>query len=235
MARVKYGAIITEIKGKIGGTIFQGGRSGGIIKNKPAAKCRKSLCDWIGGNLSQVRTNNLGIIAKEWASLSNAERNSWGGLLGVWLFTDRFGNIYDGTPYQIYTAVNINRTLIELPRLASAPIKINADDLGLTVLDYSLAGSWDIINVNASTVQQKVVALLSTPQAPTKNFGSVTVSIQLVMDAQNPTTTNGKPVYQAFYGGDPPLGSIFYLVLWTTVPAYPRKQFYEVFRVNVVA
>jgi len=35
MGVVKYGAILTEIKGKVGGTVFQGGKSAAVVKNKP--------------------------------------------------------------------------------------------------------------------------------------------------------------------------------------------------------
>jgi len=34
MARIIYGAIGTEIRGKVGGTVFQGNKHGYTIKNK---------------------------------------------------------------------------------------------------------------------------------------------------------------------------------------------------------
>ena len=40
MATVKYGMVITALKGKIGGTVLQGSKVGGIAKNKPNYKPR---------------------------------------------------------------------------------------------------------------------------------------------------------------------------------------------------
>jgi hypothetical protein len=70
MARVKYGAIVTDIRGSIGGTTFQGNAYGSTVKNK-------SL---------QVRPNTafqnkvksiFSASVKAWRSFSDTERNNW--------------------------------------------------------------------------------------------------------------------------------------------------------------
>jgi photosystem II stability/assembly factor-like uncharacterized protein len=38
MAIAKYGVFITSLKGKIGGTVMQGGKAGQTVKNKPNFK-----------------------------------------------------------------------------------------------------------------------------------------------------------------------------------------------------
>lgn len=40
MATIKFGMIITALKGKIGGTVVQGSKVGSIAKNKPNYKPR---------------------------------------------------------------------------------------------------------------------------------------------------------------------------------------------------
>lgn len=40
MATIKFGMIITALKGKIGGTVVQGSKVGAIAKNKPNYKPR---------------------------------------------------------------------------------------------------------------------------------------------------------------------------------------------------
>lgn len=70
MARCKYGAIITEINGSIGGTTMQRNRYGFTIKQKP----------------SQVRPSKIGQIQAQtrvsqtqsaWFSLTDSQRSSW--------------------------------------------------------------------------------------------------------------------------------------------------------------
>lgn len=60
-----------------------------------------------GTHVPQQR--NFSEITKGWSKLTVGERASWSGLLGVWTFVNKFGDTYDGSAYQIYTAANINR------------------------------------------------------------------------------------------------------------------------------
>lgn len=57
-ATVKFSALVTDIKGKIGGTVFQGSKVGGIVKNKPNGKYVKAI-PWVYGAPYTI-TNWLG-------------------------------------------------------------------------------------------------------------------------------------------------------------------------------
>lgn len=70
MARVQTGSIVTDIRGKLGGTIFQGNRFGLVMKNKSAIVNKVSL------NQSRRRAA-LSSISSNWQKLSDAQRNSW--------------------------------------------------------------------------------------------------------------------------------------------------------------
>lgn len=236
MAVVKYGAIVTEIKGKVGGSVFQGGRSGGIIKNN-GYRLVKSIR---GGDLKrlqggQIARTNFSIVTKSWASLTEVQRSNWDALLGVWTFINKFGDVYNGTAFQIYTAVNINRLILEEILLSDAPIKANATDPVITVADYSLGGTWDIATTVEVIPDQKVVLSFTLPQAATKNFGSTSPIVVSVVVISIAAGFDAKGLYQTFFGTDPPLGSIFYMTSWTAIADYPRKQFLQTFKVNVIA
>ena len=236
MARVKYGAIITGIKGKVGGTVFQGGRSGGVMKNNTT---RRKIVEngGVGGDVDvkQVRRINFSSATKAWSFLTDGERNSWSALIGVWTFIDKFGDVYDGTAFQIFTAANINRLFLGTAVLNVAPVKIDAINFGLTLSDYSLSGSWDLTRATVPNETQYLVMSASVPANASKNASSL--SFRLIGFTQFVTagTDNIKVNYGNSYNYQPPLGSFVYLKVWTTIIGYPRKQFLILLKSEVVA
>ena len=80
MAKVKYGAFITEIKGHVGGTTFQASRGGFTIKNKG----RKVVVrGWDTSQATNQRKLNFSAIAKMWSTLTDAQRLGWNNLLEI--------------------------------------------------------------------------------------------------------------------------------------------------------
>jgi hypothetical protein len=70
MARVIYGAIVTSIHGKIGGTVFQKNAYGHTIKNTPTMVRPNTA-------LQQVSKGNIAVVSQMWRSLSPANQQTW--------------------------------------------------------------------------------------------------------------------------------------------------------------
>jgi hypothetical protein len=70
MARVKYGSIITELRGSIGGTTFQKNKFGHTAKNK-------GIPTSTGTNIQFTRRNAMLYIVQAWNNLTDAQRNLW--------------------------------------------------------------------------------------------------------------------------------------------------------------
>jgi len=235
MARVQYGAIITDIKGKIGGQVLQGGRSGGIMKNKGhVVQQRKGRMHTGDVTLERVQSN-FSIVTKHWSSLTDAERNSWAALLGVWTFTDKFGNKYDGSKYQIFCAANINRITAGLSLLDTAPVYAAALDPEFSWSDFSLSGTWDRTNANNNAAGQMGVYKVSRPFHKSKPLSKVQTQIATFAAIPSPTTVNKKAEYLAYLGYTPPIGSLILVESWTFLDEYPEKQFVQQFVCEVVA
>ncbi len=70
MARVKLSPIIASINGKIGNAVFQGGKSGIILREKVQPRNRNTT--------KQVQARNrLSTIKRAWQSLNTTQRDSW--------------------------------------------------------------------------------------------------------------------------------------------------------------
>lgn len=140
MARVQYGSIITELKGKLGGHIFQGGNNAKVIRLRGYTK----------GSTTTTRsaaTSNLQQITSAYRLLTSPQRASWVAAAGNWPFTDKFGNTYFGSGYQMYVAYNRNLVAIRQATVVSPVAPVSPMALGTIVASASatntLVVGWD--------------------------------------------------------------------------------------------
>lgn len=102
-ARVKYGAIITELKGSVGGQTFQSCRGGFILRSKPISpKVRTPL-------QSQIRTITAR-VAQSWRGLSAAQRATWDAVAPSYPYSDKFGDPGTLSGYELFMRANFYLT-----------------------------------------------------------------------------------------------------------------------------
>jgi hypothetical protein len=99
MAIVKYSGLITEIRGNLGGAVFQRmGQSLGIrsqVGNRTSTSIRANLWRQI-----------ISILAARWLVLSSTNKALWISAAPSWPALDRFGNVIKLNGYQLYLQVN---------------------------------------------------------------------------------------------------------------------------------
>lgn len=162
MARVQYGTIVTEVKGKVQGQVFQGGNVGFVLRNKGYTKGLSSPAR-SGANI------NLSSIASAWRSLSDSERQEWQDIVSLWIFYNRFGAAYEGTGYQVFNAYNIlaipyNGYLYLFPEAQEAAVDPGVKVLTIT-FPFTLVFSFD----NALTNSNFIRVYASAPVSQGRN------------------------------------------------------------------
>ncbi len=70
MALVKPSAIVSDVRGKIGGTVFQRFKSGLVVRSKCAPVNKKSALQIVSRNIASLTAN-------AWLQISPAERDQW--------------------------------------------------------------------------------------------------------------------------------------------------------------
>jgi hypothetical protein len=99
MAVVKYGSLVTNIKGKLGGHVLQRcGQSNSIRTN--AFRARTSSLPKMSSNLS------MSVICSKWRSLTNAQRIVWSTIAPSYPTVDKYGNSIVLTGYQLFILIN---------------------------------------------------------------------------------------------------------------------------------
>ena len=99
MANVKYGSLVTDIKGKIGGHVFQGGQFGSIIRSNYKGSNRKNY-------ISNAENIVYTYLANMWQNLTNTQQEAWNA--GAYLFpvTDKFGEQQILSGYGVFIMLN---------------------------------------------------------------------------------------------------------------------------------
>jgi hypothetical protein len=125
MARVKYGAIVTEIKGKVGGQVFQ--RSGQVfsLRNNPSHKIPQSIS-------AQRWRHKIALLASNWRTMSDTNKATWTTYANTFPTVDNFGNPIVLTGYQLYIYVNSVRyvgdtTIIQSTGAYAPPVLSDID------------------------------------------------------------------------------------------------------------
>jgi hypothetical protein len=102
MARVEFSSVVTSIRGKVGGSVFQRNRSGYSLKNKSTNVDSASIKQIASrGYVSQVQT--------AWRSLSDSGRNEWDIFANFKPVKNRNNSNVNLSGYQLFLKYNLIR------------------------------------------------------------------------------------------------------------------------------
>lgn len=117
MAKIKFGMMMTDARGKLGGQVFSKNRSGAYIRTKVTPSNPQTQAQ------AQVRSN-LATLSTGWNSLTASQIAQWNGSVDDWASTDVFGDIKKPTGKNLYVKLNVNLLNSEQPTVANPPAKL---------------------------------------------------------------------------------------------------------------
>lgn len=199
MARVQYGALVTELKGSIAGSVFQGGNNSMVLRNKGYRK----------GTSSLLRTSaNAALVAQStrWRELTSGQRAAWGAMVASWPFIDSFGHSYLGTGYQVFNAYNaalvgMGQSVVDAPNSPGVFTPLVVATPGWT-LSSSFTVGWSSVTPNSQIVNLFAAA----PMSPGRNTNNLKWKWVARNDSMGTDEISGPADYVDIFGL-PPLGS----------------------------
>lgn len=99
MPKIQLSGLITNIKGKAGGSVFARNKGGVYFRANPTPVQQKSV-QW---NSQKVK---FGSISTQWKALTDEEREAWTEMAPNYPSTDAWGNAYTPSGYQLYMKLN---------------------------------------------------------------------------------------------------------------------------------
>lgn len=121
MARVQFSALVADMKGRLGGSVFQGGKGGTILRNN----------SWRGGAKTQrwqIARQKLVFFANQWTQLTVGNKNAWSAYGESIETPGVFGDPVTMTGQNAYIMVAANREICGL-----APLAIPIISTGLSI------------------------------------------------------------------------------------------------------
>ena len=196
MSKIKWGAIVVDGRGKLGGHVFTKTKSGATMRTKvtpvnPQSSAQAAARSRLGGN------------SQAWAALTEEQRTSWNALAAETSKTNIFGDQYFPTGKNLFTSVNNNLVMTGFPSISDTP---NFGELPFIVGMAAAINTADkkiqlAIDIDGSTVDMALVIEASQPSSPGKyNFDGSYRQIVVAGDGTHPTPTELWTAYAAKFG-----------------------------------
>lgn len=124
MALIKFGMMMTDARGKLGGQVFTKARNGSTVRTKVTPSNPRSAAQ-------QKARGLLASLSRQWATLTEVQRLAWSNAVSSYPKTNIFGDNYLTTGKSLFIGVNTNisnvggTNILVPPVLVEMPNPIN--------------------------------------------------------------------------------------------------------------
>lgn len=129
MARIKFSGVVSEVKGKLNGTVFSRNRGGAYMRNNKSGQTTNSA------KSSQVK-NKFGSLASRWRSLTVDQQNEWNAAGINYPTVNKFGDTRTPSGYELFMRLNGTLELMNLPIQTLPSLPKTISPLGAVSYDY---------------------------------------------------------------------------------------------------
>ena len=163
--KVKFGAIVTEGRGKLGGHVASRNAGGAYFRTRVTPVNPRTL-------LQQSYRSVFGSISRSWRALTEVQREAWNSAVSNWSKTDVFGDAKNPSGFNLHQKINMIMNTIEQPFLTLPPAPANVPPVALSSITPA-ASQIDLNLVSASgplTADTVIVVEATPPVSPGKKF-----------------------------------------------------------------
>ena len=114
--KIKFGAIVTDGRGKLGGHVFSKNKAGAYIRTKVTPSNPQT------SRQTTVRAL-FGAISQQWSGLTQAVRDGFNEAVPSWSKTDIFGDIKNPSGKALFQRLNNQAQVVGFPAVAAVPEK----------------------------------------------------------------------------------------------------------------
>jgi hypothetical protein len=140
MALIQLGSLVTDIRGKVSGTVFSKMQAGNVIRNKTSPSRYRS-------NLQSSRNAITSNLSSIWLGLSQNERDSWNNLAHSYTFHNKLGQPVPANGFFVFQIHNRNLTLAQQDIITDAPIYQTIAMPGISVDEFNAGNQFLKVNV----------------------------------------------------------------------------------------
>jgi hypothetical protein len=150
MAKIKFGMMMTDARGKLGGQVFS--------KNKGGAYVRTKVTPTNPQTASQSGVRALfGAISQGWSSLTDPNRAAWRAAVDDFKTTDIFGDLLAPTGKELYQRLNNQAQVVEFAAISSPPAKVELPSEIVSAAEIDITGATLVLTGASTAAGTKIV------------------------------------------------------------------------------
>lgn len=195
MAKVKFSALVSDMSGKLNGSVFSRNRGGSYLRNKVTP---------INPQTSfQAKVRNIfGSISSGWKSLTEAQRKAWTSVVEQWKKTNIFGDLKTPSGNSLFVRLNANiikagGTMIDNPPMPAGVS--GADEVSFDELSVANGISIDV-EVPSITSNDKILVEMTPGMSPGISNAKNQFRIVEVLDYNQSFPYDIKTSYEERFG-----------------------------------
>ena len=119
MASIQYGALVTNLVGKVGGQNFQRGKASPILRNIATKRRFWRYKQFVTGYVTPRAA--LTYVAQSWKGVSSANRAAWLAAAPSFPRLNKFGSVYIPSAFQLFCEMNTLLVLTGASTVETAP------------------------------------------------------------------------------------------------------------------
>lgn len=159
MALIKYSALVSEMKGKLNGSIFSNPKYGAQVRNRRSLGGRKTTA-W-----AQSR-NILAYIASTWKSLSDGQRETFSTVAPDYQYLNKFGDLVTPSGYQLFCRLNLNLHYADFSPIVIAASPFPEIDISPVEVSFTAPSTINLSFTPEGSGDERVLVYVSPPQSP---------------------------------------------------------------------
>lgn len=160
MALIKWGMMVVDGRGKLGGHVLTKSRNGASVRTKVTPTNPQT-------SYQQANRATFGQLSSNWTSLSEAERQSWNEAVQEWQKTNIFGDLKSPAGRDLYISLNRNILQAGGTEIDVPPIKEGLQPNAISSIDFDDVEE-DITIALAETLKpnEKMLMYFTKPMSP---------------------------------------------------------------------
>lgn len=201
MVKIKFGAVVVEGRGKLGGHVFSRNRTSNYMRSKVTPVNPST-------QFQQNARSLLASLSQAWSQLSETEREAWRSAVSSFESTNVFGDTIQPTGKNLYTKLNANLTLIGQSTIGSPPTPEPVSALDSLTLSVAVTNAQMDVEYTPSPSPASTTYLVyaTNAQSPGKNFVSSEYRKIDTIGAASTSPHDLEPAWTSRFGSFPSAG-----------------------------
>lgn len=180
MAKIKFGMMMTDARGKLGGQVFSKNRAGAFVRTKVTPSNPQTSAQLASRSI-------LASLSINWNTLTEAQRASWNGAVENWQKTDVFGDLKKPSGKNLFVALNKNilpfglavqdlaPEKTEIPAVLTNTVEID-NTAGTITMESSVIPAGFLLQISATAQLNQGVSFVKGKFRVLQNLPAGTVS-----------------------------------------------------------